>query len=175
MSIHLSDNNNSEEKKLFTSDEINSLKNSIFRKHSTKHKLIKESEDSLTPEFGNKFREHILKTATQQNICEGEYSEIINNRFKETGSFLSFAFREMNQTNNERVEFSKWFIQVNNYKNIGLYVDWQYDKWNFPTDLKESNYQFILKGIIIFKNYMEKLKSLDLTEDDFMDLLNRNS
>lgn len=159
---------------LFKDKEINpTYSSSIFRNHNTKHNLIEEFQKSLSPEFSTLFLEYVFKKATNQSIDE-KYSSIVDNRFKEWGNFLSSCYKEINLADNERHDFFQWLNKVKSQKlkDKGFYVNWENNKWELPTQMTEAHYQTALKYATVFLKLTEIIKNMDITDNEFIQLLN---
>jgi len=155
------------DKNIFTEKEIFG----VFRNHKTKHNLINEFSSSLSAKSSEDFLNYIFKSATGQTLTENDL-KIEKNRFKEIGSFLRTAYKEINLTEVERKEFINWLNNADNLKNKGFYVDNFNDKWSFPSDLTESEFKVAYKFANALLKQTEVIKDLDITDDEFIDFLN---
>ena len=134
-------------KDLFTEDEIKG----IFRKHKIKHNLLQEFSKSLSSESTETFLSYTFKSVTGQTLTEKEL-EIENNRFKEIGSFLNVAYKELNLSEQERNKFIAWLNKADNFKNEGFYVDNSNNKWSFPSDFKKADFLVAYRFANIYSN-----------------------
>lgn len=146
---------------------------SIFRRHDKKHELIKEFQASLTQEFRQTFLESVFKISTGQELDE-KHLAISQNRFKETGSFISSSYPEMNLTEESLNNFFQWLeeVQSDHLKNNGFYVDFHDGNWQFPTSFTEEDYKRSCKYGSLLKQLTDVVKSMDITDDEFMQMLN---
>lgn len=157
---------------LFTDKEINPQKReSIFRLHQTKHDLLAEFIEAGSNQFTEIFREYVFYLATGQNL-KPEHQKIKENRFKEIGNLINGAFTETNFTEEERTAFFDWLKEANNNKNDGFYVDVKNNVWKTPKDFSKMNYDVALKYATVILSQTKIIKDLDITDDEFIDLLN---
>lgn len=157
---------------LFADKEINPKnRNSIFRDHLKKHDLLKEFQQSISKEFSDTFHDYVFHLATGQELNE-KHLEIQKNRFKEIGSFFSVSYNEINIPEGERQSFFEWLDEANNLKNNGFYVNWTTTNFEAPNDIEKSHYETALKFVDAILKQTEVIKSLDLTDDEFIEILN---
>ena len=143
----------------------------VFAKHKAKHSLLEEFQISISEEFGNDFHEYIFKSITGQQPTKSQ-EDTQANRFKEIGAFLSIAYKDINLSNEDRKAFFSWLKGANDLKNKGFYVDYNNNAWWFPNSLRESDFLTALKFATAIKNQIEAIKSLDITDDEFIDFMN---
>ena len=159
--------------KLFSDKEINSL----FGSHTEKHKIIIEFLESTKPTFAEKFIQLIFKNMTKQPLTE-DLMEVQANRFKEFGSMLSYA--ETNLTEEEIDNFIFWLQNnADNLKNKGLYVDREdrsthlaKSKLISPSKIAKEDFNLVMKFADSFLRQATFSKDLDITEDEFIKMLN---
>jgi len=160
------------DEKVFTDKEINPKnRNSIFRDHLIKHNLIKEFEQSISTEFATDFLDYIFHKATEQELTE-KYLAIEKNRFKEWGCFFNMAYSEINIPETERLSFFEWLKTANDTKNKGFYVNWTDTSLDSPSDIKKGQFETAMNYTNAILKQTEVIKSLDITDIEFMDLLN---
>jgi AbiV family abortive infection protein len=159
--------NCSDENTIFTDAEINS----IFYNHKGKHKLLKEFQESVSKEFTEDFHEYIFHIASGLELNEKHLS-IQKNRFKEWGAFFSVAYPEINIPEADRQSFFKWLNDANSIKNRGFYVCPNGDKWKSPSEVLKEEYETALMYANAILQQTEIMKSLDITEEEFMNYLN---
>lgn len=159
--------NNTGEEKVFGQSEFGK----VFTDHKTKHNLISEFQEAIKPEFAEKFQQYVLKMATNQELDDSDL-EIKRNRFNEMGSFLSNIYKETNLTESEILNFQNWLKHADGLKNKGFYVGLKKSQWTFPSQITEKEYKIALKYVCAVKNQIEVSKSLDLIDDEFIELLN---
>lgn len=143
----------------------------IFRNHGTKHDLIKEFQESLAPGFGDIFVESVFYISTGQPL-KPEHIIVQKNRFKQMGSFLGVAYKEINIAVEERPNFFNWLNKANDLKNEGFYVNLINGVCESPVTIKREEFEIALKYAEAILKQTEVIKSLDLTEDEFIDMLN---
>ena len=159
--------------KLFTIKEINSL----FSNHSEKHKIIIEFLESTKSEFAEKFIQSVFNNMTEQPLTD-DLKNIQKNRFKQIGSILSTA--ENHLTDDEINVFIQWLDKnANTLKNKGLYVDREdkstqltKSKLVSPSDIRVEDFNLVLKFTESFLRQATFSKDLDLTDDEFIKMLN---
>lgn len=157
---------------VFSDKEVNPLnRNSIFRDHLKKHELIKEFQQSIFNEFANDFNDYIFHKATEQSLKE-KHLEIEKNRFKEWGNFLNVAYREINIPETQRETFFEWLKNANDTKNKGLYVNQTDTTFESPSEITKAEFEISLNFANAILEQTKVIKSLDLTDDEFMDILN---
>lgn len=159
---------NTADEKSFTDVEFDK----VFKDHKSKHNLLMEFADSLTDEFSLGFQSYVFNSATNQELTEQD-KLIKQNRFKEFGAFLNNMYSENNLTQQELKEFAKWLNDANRIKNEGFYVGLYGNNWSFPKKFNSDDYSKVLKFVVLVKNHTEVKKSLDLTDDELIDFLNR--
>lgn len=156
----------------FDDKEVNPKnRNSIFKDHLKKHDLIKEFQQSISKEFSDTFHDYVLHLATGQELKE-KHLEIQKNRFKEIGSFFSVSYTEINIPESERASFFEWLGKANNLKNNGFYVNWTMENFETPNDIEKTHYETALKFVDAILKQTEVIKSLDLTDDELIEILN---
>lgn len=145
---------------------------SIFKDHLTKHDLLREFQESISTEFADKFMQCIFER-TQNITPSGEYDNIQKNRFKEWGAFFALAGSEMNIPEEKRGVFFDWLKNANDAKNNGFYANWLNGVVVTPESTTSSQYEdaFIYADSILKQTTF--MKSVDLSEDDFNDLMNQ--
>jgi AbiV family abortive infection protein len=157
---------------VFADKEVNPTnRNSIFRDHLKKHDLIKEFQQAISKDFTADFHDYIYHKATGQELKE-KHIAIEMNRFKEWGSFFNVAYAEINIPEVERQSFFEWLKKANDTKNNGLYVNWTPISFDSPSDIKKEDFEAALKNANAILHQTEVIKSLDLTDDEFLDILN---
>ena len=166
VATHFADNN------VFADKEVKPTnRNSIFRDHLKKHDLIKEFQQSISTEFATDFHDYIFHKATGQELQE-KHLKIEKNRFKEWGSFFSVAYSEINIPETERQLFFECLKNANDTKNKGLYVNFTDTNFDSPSDIKKEQFDTALNFANAILKQTEVIKSLDLIDDEFMDILN---
>ena len=155
------------EKDVFTTKEIKD----IFENHQAKHKLIREFQNSISAEITKIRNDYIFKVSTDQNV-EKEIEVLKNNRFCGIGSFLYTAYKESIFTDSEKKDFLNWLDNADKLKKDGFYVDYKNDKWKFPSDLTVTDYQTALRYADLILKQTEIIKSLDLTDEELINILN---
>ena len=158
---------NSGEEKVFEEPEFDK----VFSDHKTKHNLISEFQEAISPEFSERFHEYVIKLATKQELTENDL-KIKQNRFKEMGGFLSQMYKEINLSKEEVADFQNWLKHANGLKNKGFYVSLKKNQWTFPSQIKKQEFKNALRYVTTVKNQIGISKSLDLTNQEFIDLLN---
>jgi AbiV family abortive infection protein len=146
-------------------------RNSVFKDHLTKHGLIKEFQQAISEEFAEEHAKYVLDKIMDRPI-KPEHVDIANNRFKEVGSFLGIAYREINLSEEEKTDFYKWLGEANNLKNNGFYVNFNNGICKSPKEIDKEQYDRASKYAEVIKNQIEVQKHLDITDDEFIDLLN---
>ncbi len=146
-------------------------KNSVFTKHFKKHDLLKEFQLSMTEEFTTAFQDYVFHRATGQELTE-KHLEIEKNRFKEWGNLFRSAFAEINIPDEKKDAFFCWLKNANNMKNQGFYVNWESAIFESPKSIIQSSYENALEYASAILMQTEVIKSMDLTGDEFMDMLN---
>lgn len=145
-------------------------KDLIFKKHETKHLLLKEFIQSTTENFYQDGVELLYKIIVQEELCD-ELEKTYKNRFRQIGMFLNTAYKELNISQKELDDLIKWLQFANDNKNIGFYVDYRDGRVKSPIDITIEDYtQVEIFGEII-KQYTEVIRSLDITEDEFLEAL----
>jgi hypothetical protein len=71
-----------------------------------------------------------------------------------------------------REDYRAIYINANRIKNEGFYVGLSSNKWSFPKKFNSNAYSKVLKFVMLVKNHTEIKKSLDLTDDEFINILN---
>jgi len=143
----------------------------IYRDHLTKHSLLKEFIASTTKEFYEGGVE-VLYTVIIQDELSDALESIYKNRFRQLGMFLHVAYKDLNISNEELKALLDWLDQANNLKNDGFYVDYRNGKVKNPNDLTIDHYQQAKRFGEIVRLYTSVIKSLDFTEEEFIDMLN---
>lgn len=146
-------------------------RNSVFKDHLTKHGLIKEFQQAISEEFAEEFVKYVFDKSTGRPM-KPEHVDIDNNRFKEVGSFLSIAYKEINLSEEEKNDFFKWLGEANNLKNNGFYVNFNNGICKSPKEIDKKQHDRASKYAEVIKNQIEVQKHLDITDDEFIDLLN---
>lgn len=144
---------------------------SVFKDHLTKHELIKEFQESISENFANKFFNTILLKASGQDVND-VHSEVNKNRFKVWGAFFAIAGSDMNIPELEKADFFSWLKEANNTKNKGLYVNWENNKIETPIEITEEEFNKALKYASSILKQTEFMKSVDLSEEEFIEILN---
>lgn len=147
---------------------------SVFRDHLTKHDLLKEFQESISDDFANKFLQTIIARLSGITLTE-DYSAVLKNRFKEWGLFFAFGGSEMNIPKEERNDFFDWLKKANDTKNNGFYVNWKNELIETPDNFTVSEYQTALTYASSILKQIEFMKSVDLSEDDFIKLINSDA
>jgi len=161
------------DKKLFTDKEINSL----FSSHIEKHKIITEFLESTKLDFGEKFILSVFNIMTNQPLTD-DLKAVQANRFKEFGSMVGLT--EQHLTTEEIDAFIQWFkSNADTLKNKGLYVDREdksthlaKSKLTSPNSIGEDDYNLVSKFADSFLKQTTFSKDLDLTDDEFIKMLN---
>lgn len=157
---------------VFKDKEVNpNGEKSIYKLHQTKHKLLAEFIEAGSNQFTEMFREYFFYLATGQAL-KPEHLKIKENRFKEIGNIINDTFSEINFTEEERTKFFTWLKDANNNKNNGFYVDLRNDIWKSPKDFSASDYEIALKYATVILNQTKIIKDLDITDDEFITMLN---
>ena len=144
---------------------------SVFRDHLTKHDLLKEFQESISDDFANQFLQTVIARSSGLTLTE-DHSPILKNRFKEWGAFFAFAGSEMNIPKEERNAFFEWLKNANNTKNNGLYVNWKNETIETPDNFTIDEYQRALTYASSILRQIEFMKSVDLSGEEFIELLN---
>jgi AbiV family abortive infection protein len=164
--MHFADNT------LFADKEVDQgNRHSVFRDHLKKHDLIKEFQQSISKEFASDFQDYIFRKATGRELTEKHFA-VERNRFKEWGSFFSVSFSEINIPETEQQAFFEWLNKANDTKNKGLYVNWKNSNFESPSDIQKNQFETALIYANAILKQTEAIKSMDLTDDEFMDFLN---
>jgi AbiV family abortive infection protein len=143
----------------------------VFKNHGTKHNLIKEFQESIAPGFGDTFVESVFYKASGQPL-KPKHVEVQRNRFKEMGSFLGVAYREINIPIEERENFFKWLSQANNLKNKGFYVNLINGVCESPISINKEEFETAYGYAVAILKQTQVYKDLDITDDEFIDMLN---
>ncbi|MGB1204178.1 MAG: AbiV family abortive infection protein [Chitinophagales bacterium] len=143
----------------------------VFSDHKTKHSLISELQEATFPEFTERFLEYVFQLATNQTLTENNL-KIEQNRFKENGVYFNSLYQEIKLSKEEILDFQKWLKHANSLKNKGFYVSLKKNQWTFPSQISKKEFKNALKYALAVKNQVEVSKSLDLTEQEFIDFLN---
>ncbi|CAM4137502.1 AbiV family abortive infection protein [Cytophagaceae bacterium 50C-KIRBA] len=143
----------------------------IFKQHQTKHNLLTEFIEASSNQVAETFQEYILYSATGMK-SNPEHIKILENRFKEIGYLINGAFSETNFTEEERTTFIAWLKDANNNKNNGFYVDLRNDIWISPKDFLRSDYEIALKYFTVILSQTQIIKDLNITDDEFINMLN---
>jgi AbiV family abortive infection protein len=161
------------DKSLFTDAEINK----IFGSHTGKHKIIIEFLQATKLDFGENFALATFNKMTNQPLTD-ELKLVDANRFKQLGSMVGLTERHL--TGDEIDLFINWLSEnADNLKNKGLYVDREdrskslvNTKLVSPSDTEEEDFNFVLKFTDSFLKQTTFSKDLDLTDDEFIKMLN---
>jgi AbiV family abortive infection protein len=140
---------------------------SIFRRHKTKHKLLKEFQEAISESFSEDFIEYLLYNTLGKTLTE-KRKKIEKNRFREIGSFLGVAYREINIPDHEKSNFTKWLEDADNLKNSGFYVDAEF---RTPKEITENVYETALRYTNAILEQTRVIKNLDITDEEFLNLL----
>lgn len=146
---------------------------SVFRNHLTKHDLLKEFQESIGNDFASKFHELILLKATGQEVTS-IHPDIEKNRFKEWGAFFAIAGSEMNIPESQRERFFDWLKNANDLKNKGFYANWVNNNMETPGDVTVEQYEEALSYATSILKQTEFMKSVDLSDEEFIELLNKD-
>jgi AbiV family abortive infection protein len=157
----------SADESLFTEKE----KKAVYKYHDSKHTLIKEFQEALSKEFSSVFLDYVFHLATDREL-EEKHIAISQNRFKEIGSFLYHSYQEINIPANERDSFFEWLRNANSLKNDGFYVNVSEAGIWIPKNLTSTHYATAFKYAEAIRKQTEIIKSLDITDDEFRDILN---
>jgi AbiV family abortive infection protein len=144
---------------------------SVFRDHLTKHDLIREFQQSISGGFSEKFIGSVFHKATGQPL-KPEHIDVQTNRFKETGNFLNVAYKEINIPEDERQDFFDWLGKANEKKNKGFYVNPNNGIYESPSEIIKDEYVTAFKYADAILKQTEVIKSLDITEDEFIAFMN---
>jgi AbiV family abortive infection protein len=145
-------------------------RNSIFRDHVTKHNLLKEFQESISDEFANEFLQTLVLRSNEEELIED--TDVLKNRFKEWGAFFATVGSEMNIPNEERQNFFNWLKNANEKKNNGFYANLKNNILESPCDIKIEEYETAIKYASCILKQTEFMKSVDLSDDEFIKLLN---
>jgi AbiV family abortive infection protein len=148
-----------------------SKKGNIFRRHRTKHKLIREFQEAISERFAEKHIQTVFLREIGRPL-DSEQEETLKNRFRHFGSFLALAFGENNLSDEDRKDFLAWLSKANESKNNGFYVDNRNGIFVGPNNISKEEYQQALKHITFLLKSIEKARDLDHTEDEFIDMMN---
>lgn len=143
---------------------------SVFRDHLTKHDLLKEFQEAIAEDFASRFHEIILLKAAGQDITH-IHPEVSKNRFKEWGIFFALAGSDMNIPKEKRQNFFEWLGKANDLKNKGFYANWFADHMETPGDITLDQYKEALGYASSILMQTEFMKSVDLSDDEFTELL----
>lgn len=145
---------------------------SVFRNHNTKHNLLKEFQEAISEEFSELFMNYIF-----YKTFDGEYDErykkVEENRFKEVGNFFYVAYSEINIPEVKKEKFFGWLREANNKKNQGFYVDYINERVELPKSISKEDFEEALEYSNYILEQTKVFKEMDLTEDEFIELLSR--
>lgn len=144
---------------------------SVFRDHLTKHSLLREFQESTGDDFSSKFHELIFLKATGQDVTH-VHPEVNDNRFKEWGAFFAIAGSDMNIPESQRNAFFEWLKNANDLKNKGFYANWINNNMETPSDVTLTQFEEALGYATSILKQTEFMKSVDLSDDEFIELLN---
>ena len=157
---------------IFTDNEMKQEnRKSIFRNHQTKHHLLKEFQEAISPDFSETFIEYLFFKSIGKEL-EEKHIVVQNNRFKEIGSFFGIAYSEINIPDNEKSEFYDWLKSANDLKNQCFYAHLSGNTIETPKDITSKTYETSLRYTSAILKQILVLKELDITEDEFIDFLN---
>ncbi|WP_418514209.1 AbiV family abortive infection protein [Corallibacter sp.] len=150
--------------------------NKIFSSHFEKHKILIELLESTKLEFGEDFILSVYNKMTKKKL-DDKLLKVQANRFKEFGSMVGIT--EKHLESHEIDSFIQWLKkQANNDKNRGLYVDKENNIENLsnlilvsPADVTKEEFDLALKFSESFLRQASFSKAIDITEDEFMELL----
>ena len=153
--------------------EIDSPKGkTIFKDHLTKHRLIKEFQESVSQEFAGKYLQILIARLQGLNSTENS-SYVESNRFKEWGLFFAHSGSEMNIPDNERDNFFEWLKQANDNKNNGFYANRVDAVIITPERFTAADFEKILMYANCILMQTAFMKSVDLDDDEFEALQNQ--
>lgn len=147
---------------------------SVFRDHLTKHDLLKEFQESISDDFANQFLQTVVARSSGLTLTE-DHSHVLKNRFKEWGAFFAFAGSEMNIPKEERNIFFEWLKNANDTKNNGFYANWKNETIETPDNFTIDEYQRALTYASSILKQTEFMKSVDLSDEEFIELLNSDA
>ena len=151
----------------------------IFSSHREKHKILVELLESTKLDFGEDFIMSVYHKHINKPLNEN-LSKVQKNRFKEFGCMIGVT--ENHLTSDEIDSFIDWLNnKANNHKNRGLYVDKERNNSNLansilvsPEEVTKSEFDLALKFSESFLKQASFSKDIDITEDEFIELLNKN-
>lgn len=169
--LQMSDDDNT----VFSSKEVAK----IFTSHQAKHDMIIELLESTKLDFGEDFIMSVYHKLTNRPL-DDNLSRIQKNRFKEFGSMVGLT--EAHLTTDEIDLFIHWLKnKANNDKNRGLYVDRERSNSNLsssilvsPEEVTKEEFDLALKFSESFLKQASFSKAIDITEDEFIELLNKD-
>jgi len=149
----------------------------IFTSHQAKHDMIIELLESTKLDFGEDFIMSVFHKLTSRPL-DDNLSKVQKNRFKEFGSIVGLT--EAHLTTDEIDLFIQWLKnKANNDKNRGLYVDKERSNSNLsssilvsPDDVTKKEFDLALKFSESLLKQASFSKAIDITEDEFIELLN---
>lgn len=169
--IQMSDDDNT----IFSSKEIDK----IYSSHQAKHKMIIELLESTKLGFGEDFIMSVYHKHINKPLNDN-LSKVQENRFKEFGSMVGIT--ETHLTSDEIDLFIQWLKnKANNDKNRGLYVDKERSNSNLSSSILVSPEEVTKEEFDLALKFSESLlkqasfsKAIDITEDEFIQLLNKD-
>jgi AbiV family abortive infection protein len=144
---------------------------SIFRSHGTKHNLIREFQQAISENFAEDYVEYLFYKMIGKNL-EDKHKQVEKNRFKGIGSMLGVAFKDISIPDKEKNEFFPWLSQADNLKKDGFYVDLDKAGFKSPADITKGIYETALVYTTTILEQTKVIKDLDITDEEFINLLN---
>lgn len=138
----------------------------LFWNHRFKHKhislFLNAISDSEAANFEQKFFDRFIKNEPQPSI------------YSVDGHYINSVFKLVSLDSELHLRLDKWLTEANNQKNNGFYVGVT-DNWNTPATFNKVDYDKAFECVSILENAISPLFDWPLTDDDFIDYLNRDS
>ena len=138
----------------------------LFKKHKFKHKhillFLEYISDSEATKFEREMFDRFINNIPHPSI------------YSLDGHYINNVFKLIKLDDNKLQDLKNWLATANNLKNNGLYLGVD-DNWRSPDIYKEEDYLKALECVKILKDTIEPLFEMPLTDDDFIDYLNREN
>jgi AbiV family abortive infection protein len=138
----------------------------LFKNHKFKHKHISLFLESISDSEATKFEQEMLDRFINNTPHPSIYSL--------DGHYINNVFKLVKLDDNKLQDLKNWLVSANDLKNNGFYLGVD-DNWRSPDIYNEVDYLKTLECIKILKDTIEPLFEMPLTDDDFIDYLNREN
>lgn len=138
----------------------------LFKNHKFKHSHISLFLKAISNSEASKFEDEIFDRFVNNTPHSSIYSL--------DGHYITNVFKLVNLDDEKLGKIEDWLKRANDLKNNGFYVGVK-DNWISPEVYTSLDYEKGKEFVQIIENAITPLFNLPLTDDDFIDYLNRES